>query len=164
MNMNFNNKKKVLMVQGLHEEGQKLLLARDDIEPITIMSANEDEILEAAKEVHGITVRTANISRKIIENSKDFGTRTRTAKCIEGKNRGQTCLELIGNSNKLKVMEATCAGVIDPCQIDHHYLNWTPWSDCPKCVNTAESNPKCKRTRRCMDGKHGGSECPSIVR
>ena len=72
MNMNFNNKKKVLMVQGLHEEGQKLLLARDDIEPITIMSANEDEILEAANEVHGITVRTANISRKIIENSKNL--------------------------------------------------------------------------------------------
>ena len=70
MNKNLNNKKKVLMVQGLHEEGQKLLLQRDDIEPITIMSANEDEILEAAKEVHGITVRTANISRKIIENSK----------------------------------------------------------------------------------------------
>ena len=72
MNKNFNNKKKVLMVQGLHEEGQKLLLQRDDIEPITIMSANEDEILEAAKEVHGITVRTANISRKIIENSKNL--------------------------------------------------------------------------------------------
>ena len=37
------------MVQGLHEEGQKLLLQRDDIEPITIMSANEDEILEAVQ-------------------------------------------------------------------------------------------------------------------
>jgi D-3-phosphoglycerate dehydrogenase len=72
MSKNSNNKKKVLMVQGLHEEGQKLLLQRDDIEPITIMSANEDEILEAAKEVHGITVRTANISRKIIENSKNL--------------------------------------------------------------------------------------------
>jgi D-3-phosphoglycerate dehydrogenase len=72
MNNNFNNKKKVLMVQGLHEEGQKLLLQREDIEPITIMSANEDEILEAAKEVHGITVRTANITRKIIENSKNL--------------------------------------------------------------------------------------------
>jgi D-3-phosphoglycerate dehydrogenase len=60
------------MVQGLHEEGQKLLLQREDIEPITIMSANEDEILEAAKEVHGITVRTANITRKIIENSKNL--------------------------------------------------------------------------------------------
>ncbi len=47
INKNINNKKKVLMVQGLHEEGQKLLLQRDDIEPITIMSANEDEILEA---------------------------------------------------------------------------------------------------------------------
>ena len=72
MNINFNNKKKVLMVQGLHEEGQRLLLQRDDIEPITIMSANEDEILKAAKDVHGITVRTANISRKIIENSKNL--------------------------------------------------------------------------------------------
>ena len=69
---NNTNKKKVLMVQGLHEEGQKLFLARDDIEPITIMSANEDEIMEAAKDVHGITVRTANISRKIIENSKNL--------------------------------------------------------------------------------------------
>ena len=51
MNVNFNNKKKVLMVQGLHEEGQKLLLQRDDIEPITIMSAKEDEILKAAKDL-----------------------------------------------------------------------------------------------------------------
>ncbi len=72
MSLNLNNKKKVLMVQGLHEEGQKLLLERADVEPITIMTANEDEILEAAKEVHGITVRTANISRKIIENSKNL--------------------------------------------------------------------------------------------
>ena len=66
------NKKKVLMVQGLHEEGQKLFLVRDDIEVFTIMSANEDEILDAAKDVHGITVRTANISRKIIEGSKNL--------------------------------------------------------------------------------------------
>ena len=72
VNDNPTNKKKVLMVQGLHEEGKKLLLERDDIEPITIMSANENEIMEAAKEVHGITVRTANISRKIIENSKNL--------------------------------------------------------------------------------------------
>ena len=70
--INNSNKKKVLMVQGLHEEGQKLFLARDDIEPITIMSSNEDEIMEAAKDVHGITVRTANISRKIIENAKNL--------------------------------------------------------------------------------------------
>ena len=29
MSKNFNNKKKVLMVQGLHEEGKKLLLERE---------------------------------------------------------------------------------------------------------------------------------------
>ena len=51
-------------VHSTIEECKKLLLERDDIEPITIMSANENEIMEAAKEVHGITVRTANISRK----------------------------------------------------------------------------------------------------
>jgi D-3-phosphoglycerate dehydrogenase len=66
------NKKKVLMVQGLHEEGVKLLQQRDDIEAISIMSSDEDEIMEAAKDVHGITVRTANITRKIIENSKNL--------------------------------------------------------------------------------------------
>ncbi|MDC1194767.1 hydroxyacid dehydrogenase [Pseudomonadota bacterium] len=66
------NKKKVLMVQGLHEEGKKLLLERDDIEAITIMSGDENEIMEAAKDAHGITVRTANISRRIIENSKNL--------------------------------------------------------------------------------------------
>ena len=33
---NLTNKKKVLMVQGLHDEGKKLLLERDDIEAITI--------------------------------------------------------------------------------------------------------------------------------
>ena len=71
-NNNATNKKKVLMVQGLHEEGKKLLLERDDIEAVTIMSADENEIMEAAKDAHGVTVRTANITRKIIENSKNL--------------------------------------------------------------------------------------------
>ena len=71
-NNNATNKKKVLMVQGLHDEGKKLLLERDDIEAITIMSADENEIMEAAKDAHGVTVRTANITRKIIENSKNL--------------------------------------------------------------------------------------------
>ena len=132
----------------------KLLVVNKNVEVLL----QEDAYLEEWSEWSQCSITC------IGENSKDFGTRTRTAKCIEGKNKGQTCLELIGNSNKIKVMEATCAGVIGPCPIDHYYLDWTPWSDCPKCVKTAESNPKCKRTRRCIDGKHGGSECPSIVR
>ena len=110
INKNINNKKKVLMVQGLHEEGQKLLLQRDDIEPITIMSANEDEILEAAKEVHGITVRTANISRKIIENSKNLQVVSRhgvgyDSIDVEALNDCGIPLAIAAHSNMISVAE-----------------------------------------------------------
>ena len=110
MNVNFKNKKKVLMVQGLHEEGQKLLLARDDIEPITIMSAHEDEILEASKEVHGITVRTANISRKIIENSKNLQVVSRhgvgyDSIDVDALNDYKIPLAIAAHSNMISVAE-----------------------------------------------------------
>ncbi len=110
MNINFNNKKKVLMVQGLHEEGQRLLLQRDDIEPITIMSANEDEILKAAKDVHGITVRTANISRKIIENSKNLQVVSRhgvgyDSIDVDALNDSNIPLAIAAHSNMISVAE-----------------------------------------------------------
>ena len=107
---NTNFIKKVLMVQGLHEEGQKLLLARDDIEPITIMSADENEILEAAKDVHGITVRTANISRKIIENSKNLKVVSRhgvgyDSVDVEALNDCNIPLAIAAHSNMISVAE-----------------------------------------------------------
>ena len=110
MNLKNINKKKVLMVQGLHEEGQKLLLARDDIEPITIMSADENEILEAAKDVHGITVRTANISRKIIENSKNLKVVSRhgvgyDSVDVEALNDCNIPLAIAAHSNMISVAE-----------------------------------------------------------
>ena len=109
-NNNPTNKKKVLMVQGLHEEGQKLLFARDDIEPITIMSADENEILEAAKDVHGITVRTANISRKIIENSKNLKVVSRhgvgyDSVDVEALNDCNIPLAIAAHSNMISVAE-----------------------------------------------------------
>jgi D-3-phosphoglycerate dehydrogenase len=110
MNLKNTNKKKVLMVQGLHEEGQKLLLARDDIEPITIMSDDENEILEAAKDVHGITVRTANISRKIIENSKNLKVVSRhgvgyDSVDVEALNDCNIPLAIAAHSNMISVAE-----------------------------------------------------------
>jgi len=110
MNLKNTNKKKVLMVQGLHKEGQKLLLARDDIEPITIMSADENEILEAAKDVHGITVRTANISRKIIENSKNLKVVSRhgvgyDSVDVEALNDCNIPLAIAAHSNMISVAE-----------------------------------------------------------
>ena len=62
-----SNKYKVLVVQGLHQQGLKMLNNRTDIEFNVLMSDDENEILEAAKDVNGITVRTAKISSKIIE-------------------------------------------------------------------------------------------------
>ena len=62
-----SNKYKVLVVQGLHEQGLRMLKNRTDIEFNVLMSDDENEILEAAKDVSGITVRTAKISSKIIE-------------------------------------------------------------------------------------------------
>ena len=64
------NKKKILVVQGLHDVGLKMLKERSDIEYKILMSDNEDEICEAASDVHAITVRTANITEKIINNAK----------------------------------------------------------------------------------------------
>ena len=62
-----SNKYKILVVQGLHEQGLQMLKNRTDIEFNVLMSDDENEILEAAKDVSGITVRTAKISSKIIE-------------------------------------------------------------------------------------------------
>ena len=47
------NKKKVLVVQGLHEEGIKLE-SRSDIEFEVLMSDDEDEISKAAEDAHAI--------------------------------------------------------------------------------------------------------------
>ena len=66
------NKRKVLVVQGLHDEGIQMLEERSDIEYKVLISDDENEISEAAKDVHGITVRTANITQKIIENAKNL--------------------------------------------------------------------------------------------
>ena len=62
-----SNKYKILVVQGLHEQGLQMLKNRTDIEFNVLMSDDENEILEAAKDVSGITVRTAKISSRIIE-------------------------------------------------------------------------------------------------
>ena len=67
-----SNKRKVLVVQGLHEEGIKMLEKRQDVDFQVLMSDDENEILEAAKDVHAITVRTANITSKVIENAENL--------------------------------------------------------------------------------------------
>jgi D-3-phosphoglycerate dehydrogenase len=65
-------KKKVLMVQGLHPEGVKLLQARADVEPVALMSDDEGEITAAARDADAITVRSARITRGIIDAAREL--------------------------------------------------------------------------------------------
>jgi len=55
------------MVQGLHPEGARLLEARADVEPVALQSDVEAEIAAAARDADAITVRSARITRGIIE-------------------------------------------------------------------------------------------------
>ncbi len=63
-------KRKVLVIQGLHPEGLKLLQARADVEPVVLMSTDEAEIAAAARDAHAITVRSARITRAVIEAAR----------------------------------------------------------------------------------------------
>jgi len=60
-------KRKVLVIQGLHPEGLRLLEGRDDVVPVVLMSNDERAIIEAARDVEAITVRTAQITKAVIE-------------------------------------------------------------------------------------------------
>ncbi|HUJ87093.1 MAG TPA: hydroxyacid dehydrogenase [Burkholderiales bacterium] len=63
-------RKKVLMVQGLHPEGVKLLAARADVEPLELMTDDEAQIMAAARDADAITVRSARITRRVIEAAR----------------------------------------------------------------------------------------------
>jgi len=63
-------KRKVLVVQGLHAEGMKRLQARADVEPVVLMSTDEGEIAAAARDAQAITVRSARITRRVIEAAR----------------------------------------------------------------------------------------------
>jgi D-3-phosphoglycerate dehydrogenase len=67
-----SNKKKVLVLGPMHEEGMKLLRSRDDVEFQVLTDITEENILANMDGVNGIAVRVAQINRKIIEASPDL--------------------------------------------------------------------------------------------
>ena len=78
------NKKVVLVIQSIREEGMKLMEARDDIDVRVLDSSDEDAILAAIPEAHGITVRVAKISRKIIEAAPNLQVVSRRRRLRRG--------------------------------------------------------------------------------
>ena len=105
-----SNKYKILVVQGLHEQGLEMLKNRTDIEFNVLMSDDENEILEAAKDVNGITVRTAKITEKIINSSKNLQVISRhgvgyDSINLKSLNNKKIPLTIAAHSNMISVSE-----------------------------------------------------------
>ena len=105
-----SNKYKVLVVQGLHEQGLEMLKQRSDIEFNVLLSDDENEILEAAKDVNGITVRTAQITEKIIKSSKNLQVISRhgvgyDSINLKALNNKKIPLTIAAHSNMISVSE-----------------------------------------------------------
>ena len=105
-----SNKYKVLVVQGLHEQGLDMLKQRSDIEFNVLLSDDENEILEAAKDVNGITVRTAQITEKIINSSKNLQVISRhgvgyDSINLKSLNNKKIPLTIAAHSNMISVSE-----------------------------------------------------------
>ena len=105
-----SNKYKVLVVQGLHEKGLEMLKQRSDIEFNVLLSDDENEILEAAKDVNGITVRTAQITEKIINSSKNLQVISRhgvgyDSINLKSLNNKKIPLTIAAHSNMISVSE-----------------------------------------------------------
>ena len=105
-----SNKYKVLVVQGLHEQGLEMLKQRSDVEFKVLLSDDENGILEAAKDVNGITVRTAQITEKIINSSKNLQVISRhgvgyDSINLKSLNNKKIPLTIAAHSNMISVSE-----------------------------------------------------------
>ena len=104
------NKYKILVIQGLHEKGLEMLEKRSDIEYKVLMSDDEKEILKASVDVHGITVRTANITNNIIENAQNLLVVSRhgvgyDSINLKALNKKKIPLTIAAHSNMISVSE-----------------------------------------------------------
>ena len=60
------NRKRVLVIQPLHPDGIAMLEARDDVEIVRCDAIDEESLVEAARDIHAMTVRTARITPRIL--------------------------------------------------------------------------------------------------
>ncbi len=129
-----SNKYKVLVVQGLHGQGLEMLKNRTDIEFNVLMSDDENEILEAAKDVNGITVRTAKISSKIIEAANKLQVVSRHGVGYDSidlvsLNNKKIPLTIAAHSNMISVSEQAMFFLLALSKNVFYYDNFTRKGD-----------------------------------
>ena len=136
---------------------------------IFLVVVNRDiEVLLRRDAYLGVWSSWSQCSKSCFDGSStDFGSKTRSADCIEGLNGGMTCLELLKSSSNVKTERINCAEgaeSISPCPQNHTYSHWTKWSSCPKCFEQSGPKPKRERWRYCINGKYGGTNCSEEIR
>ena len=67
-----SNTKKVLILGALHPDGMALFEGREDVEYEVLHDISEENILRHVEGVHGIAVRVAKITRRIVEASSSL--------------------------------------------------------------------------------------------
>ena len=128
------NKRKVLVVQGLHDEGIKMLENRQDVDFQVLMSDDENEICEAAKDAHAITVRTANITKKIIEEAEKLLVVSRhgvgyDSIDVDTLTSKKVPLTIAANSNMVTVSEHTMMMMLGLSKNIFYYDEFTRKAD-----------------------------------
>ena len=92
-------------------------------------------------------------SKSCIPEGTQPGLKKRKRECIPPKNGGDPCE---GQDEE----EATCPvkdGILINCPVDHSFSEWSEFSEC-----SAECGDGIReRTRTCIQGKHGGTQCPT---
>ncbi len=132
-----NNKFKVLVVQGLHEKGLEMLESRSDIEYKILLSDDENEIMKEAVEADAITVRTANITKKIINSAKNLKVVSRhgvgyDSIDVVSLTEKKVPLTIAVNSNMISVAEHSMMMILGLAKNVFYYDQFTKKADWSK--------------------------------
>ena len=65
-------KRKVLLLQPIHEAGLALLRERDDVEIANASATSDDILVREARDAHAIIARSTPVSRRIIDAARDL--------------------------------------------------------------------------------------------
>lgn len=65
-------KRKVLLLQPIHEAGLALLRERDDVEIAVSKATSEDMLIEETREAHAIIARATPVNREMIDSAREL--------------------------------------------------------------------------------------------
>lgn len=103
-------RKKVLVIQAVHEDGLDMLRARDDVEMIVTPNVAQSSLVEAVASVHALVVRTAVINQAVIDAAPHLEVVSRhgvgyDAVDVDALTRRGVPLTLATNGNAIAVAE-----------------------------------------------------------